>query len=309
MIVTLEVAPQRTNEERGLIAASVAVFVWGLGPLFVRAMGVSTPTVVTYRFAFGTPVMVIVALLLGGRFTRDLFRAAIVPGTLFGISMIIGFGAVLHTSIANATLIGNTMPVLVVVIAKFVYHEHVRIRQIAAAVVAAVGVAIVVVGAGKTADASLVGDSLAIANVGLWTAYFLKMKRLRDRGMHSWTLLACVSTIASLVAIPPCLIVSDDLGDVAGRDWWYLAGMVIGPALLGHGLMTWAARHLRLTVSSLLTLASPVVSAVGAWLWLDQSMSVTQGFGAAVVLAALGAIAFNARIEAISAAAMSDPPE
>ncbi len=309
MTLTVEVAPQRTNEERGLIAASVAVFVWGLGPQFVRAMGVSTPTVVVYRFAFGTPLLVIVALLLGGRFTRDLIAAAVASGVMFGISMIIGFAAVLHTSIANATLIGNTMPVLVVVIAKFVYHEHVRIRQIIAAVVAVFGVVIVVIGAGKTADASLVGDTLAIMNVGLWTAYFLRMKRLRDRGLHSWTLLACVSTIASLVVIPPCLLVSDDLGAVAGRDWLYVAGMVIGPGLLGHGLMTWASRHLRLTVSSLLTLASPVVSGVGAWLWLGQSMSPVQVLGATVVLVALAGIAFNARIEAISAAAMSDPPE
>lgn len=309
MTLTVDVAPQRTNEERGLIAASVAVFVWGLGPLFVRAMGVSTPTVVVYRFAFGTPLLVIVAVLLGGRFTRELIAAAVAPGVMFGISMIIGFAAVLHTSIANATLIGNTMPVLVVVIAKFVYHEHVRIRQIVAAVVAVFGVVVVVIGAGKTADASLVGDTLAIANVGLWTAYFLRMKRLRDRGLHSWALLACVSTIASLVAIPPCLVVSDDLGAVAGRDWLYVAGMVIGPGLLGHGLMTWASRHLRLTVSSLLTLASPVVSGVGAWLWLGQSMSLVQVLGAAVVLVALAGIAFNARIEAISAAAMSDPPE
>ena len=309
MTLTVDVAPQRTNEERGLIAASVAVFVWGLGPLFVRAMGVSTPTVVVYRFAFGTPLLVIVAVLLGGRFTRELIAAAVAPGVMFGISMIMGFAAVLHTSIANATLIGNTMPVLVVVIAKFVYHEHVRIRQIVAAVVAVFGVVVVVIGAGKTADASLVGDTLAIANVGLWTAYFLRMKRLRDRGLHSWALLACVSTIASLVAIPPCLVVSDDLGAVAGRDWLYVAGMVIGPGLLGHGLMTWASRHLRLTVSSLLTLASPVVSGVGAWLWLGQSMSLVQVLGAAVVLVALAGIAFIARIEAISAAAMSDPPE
>jgi drug/metabolite transporter (DMT)-like permease len=307
--LTVEVAPQRTNEERGLIAASVAVFVWGLGPLFVRAMGVSTPTVVVYRFAFGTPLLVIVAVLLGGRFTRELIAAAVAPGVMFGVSMIIGFAAVLHTSIANATLIGNTMPVLVVVIAKFVYREHVRIRQIIAAAVAVIGVVIVVIGAGKTADASLVGDTLAIVNVGLWTAYFLRMKRLRDRGLHSWALLACVSTIASLVAIPPCLLVSDDLGAVAGRDWLYVAGMVIGPGLLGHGLMTWASRHLRLTVSSLLTLASPVVSGVGAWLWLGQSMSLVQVLGATVVLVALAGIAFNARIEAISAAAMSDPPE
>jgi drug/metabolite transporter (DMT)-like permease len=86
-------------------------------------------------------------------------------------------------------------------------------------------------------------------------------------------------------------------------------GMVLVPGVLGHGLMTWAQKHLVVTVSSLMTLGSPVVSAVGAWIWLDQTMSWVQCVGAAVVLAALGAIGVNARLEAVRAATLSDPPE
>jgi drug/metabolite transporter (DMT)-like permease len=299
----------RTAAELGLIASAIAVVAWGLGPLFVRAMGVSTPTVVVYRFAVGAPTMTLAAYLFGALPTRELFRKAWLPGVVFGFSMFIGFGAVLNTSVANATLIGNMMPVIVVLVARFVYRDHVRARQFVAVGVALVGIAIVVFGADSTGDAAFRGDAYAMFNVFLWTWFFLRLKRLRDGGAESWSLLAAVTIVAAAVAIPIGVAVSDDLGAVAGRDWFYLVAMVVGPGVLGHGLMTWASKHLAVTVSSLMTLASPVVSAVGAWIWLEQGMTGVQFVGAAVVLVALASIGVNARIEAVRAATLSDPPE
>lgn len=309
-MTTAVAAPrQRTAAEAGLIAGSIAVFVWGLGPLFVRAMGVSAPTVVVYRFMLGTPSIVAVSWALGGRFSKALFRQAMLPGALFGLSLMVGFTAVLRTSVANATLINNMLPVFVVLIARFVYREHVRARQFIAVGAAVVGLGIVVFGASSSGDASLWGDFLAVVNLVIWTWYFLRTKQLRDGGADSWSLIATITVVAAVVATPVCLLTADDLGAVHGADWWYLIGMVVGPGVLGHGLMTWASRHLEVTVSALLTLASPVVSAVGAWLWLDQRMTVVQAFGASIVLAALAAIAVNARVEAVRAATLTERPE
>lgn len=309
-MTTAVVAPrQRTTAESGLIAGSIAVFVWGLGPLFVRAMGVSAPTVVVFRFLLGTPAIVGVSYLLGGRFSKHLFKRALLPGALFGVSLMVGFTAVLETSVANATLINNMLPVLVVLIARFAMHEHVRGRQYVAVAAAVVGLTIVVFGAGSSGHASLWGDFLAVVNLLIWTWYFLRTKRLRDTGADSWSLIATITVVAAAVAVPVCLVTADDLGAVHGADWWYLIGMVVGPGVLGHGLMTWASKHLEVTVSALLTLASPVVSAVGAWLWLDQGMTLLQAVGASIVLAALAAIAVNARVEAVRAATISEKPE
>lgn len=299
----------RTKSEMGLIASSIAVVAWGIGPLFVRAIGASTPTTVVYRFSVGAPAMTIAAYLFGAPLTVALFRRALLPGLIFGLSMFLGFGAVLNTSIANATLIGNLMPVIVVLVARFVYREHVRARQFVAVSVALTGIALVVFGADGSGEAAFKGDALAFVNVLLWTVFFLRLKRLRDDGVESWSLLAAVTIIAAGVAIPVGVVISDDLGAVDGRAWWYVVAMVLGPGVLGHGLMTWAQKHLAVTVSSLMTLASPVVSAIGAWLWLEQSMSPLQCLGAAIVIASLAAIAVNARVEAVRAATLSDPVE
>ena len=57
--------------------------------------------------------------------------------------------------------------------------------------------------------------------------------------------------------------------------------------------MNWAHLHVSLTVSGILTLGIPVLSAIGAWLVLDQSMGAIQIGGMVVVLAALVAIVLN----------------
>lgn len=297
--------PTRSASEYGLLAGSIAVFAWGLGPLFVKGMGVSTPTTVAYRLIIAVPVMHFVAWLFGGRVTRRLMRVALVPGALFGTSLITGFAAVNTTSVSNATLISNVMPVAVVILAKFVFHDQVRNRQFIAVGVALTGMLIVVFGAGSSGDASFFGDFLAVVNVVIWTAFFLRMKNLRDDGIHSWSLLAAVTTVAAIVAVPPCLLVSNDLGSMTTKSWVLLVAMVLVPGVVGHGLMTWASGHLPVTVSSLLTLGSPVVSAVGAWLWLNQSMNEWQCVGSAIVLGALAAIAVNTRAEAVREASLA----
>lgn len=307
-VTTITSAPARADStQAGVVAGSLAVFFWGVGPLLVRATDVSTATSVAYRFMIAAPFMHLVAWLFGGGVTRRVMRLSVVPGALFGATLILGFGAVNNTSVSNATLIGNLMPVAVVIIARFVLHQPVPARQFVAVGVTLVGVLIVVLGAGSGGEASFFGDFLAVVNVAVFTAFFMRMKDLRDDGIDSWSLLAGVTTWAAVVAIPPCLLVSDDLGGLDGRGWTFLVAMVLLPGVLGHGLMTWASGHLPVTVSSLLTLGSPVVSAVGAWIWLGQSMTGWQCLGSAIVLVSLGAIALNARTEAVRAAALSDP--
>ena len=295
----------RSTSEYGVLAGVIAVFAWGLGPLFVRAMSVSTPTIVAYRLIIAVPVMNVVAWLFGGRVTWRLMRIAMIPGALFGVSLITGFAAVQNTSVSNATLISNLMPVAVVILAKFVFGDTVRNRQFVAVGVALTGILIVVFGAGSSGDAAFLGDFLELVNVVFWTVFFLRMKNLRDDGIHSWSLLAAVTTVAAIVAVPPCLLLSNDLGSMTPENWVLLLAMVLLPGVVGHGLMTWASGHLPVTVSSLLTLGSPVVSAVGAWLWLNQSMNEWQCVGSAIVLGALAAIAVNTRAEAVREARLA----
>jgi drug/metabolite transporter (DMT)-like permease len=157
-------------------------------------------------------------------------------------------------------------------------------RQIPLAVIALGGISTVVLGAKQSSGASLHGDVLALIDLELWTAYFVRVKQIRNG--------VCV---AAVTVSPWVLLTSHDLGALHGSDWLLILAMVLVSGLVGHGLMTWAQRHLDITFASLLMLGSPVISAIGAWVAFGRRLSGVQIAGAFVVLAALGAIVLEMR--------------
>ena len=292
----------RTAESRAHLAisiAAVAVFAWGFGPLLVRGIDASAGTIVFWRLWIAMPVMLTAAYFTGGRVSLPLLKAVFVPGVLFGISTLVGFSSYQSTSIANATLIGALQPVLVLFIGPLLFGDRSSARQILLAVIALGGISTVVFGASQSSGASIHGDLLALINLGIFTTYFVRVKQVRNKGVHSIALIAGVFCVAALTVTPWVLLTSDDLGAIHGADWLSIIGMVVLSGLVGHGLMTWAQRHLDITVASLLTLGSPVISAIGAWLLFSQRLSLVQIAGAVVVLAALGAIVLEVRSKAV----------
>ena len=93
------------RENLAIPLGAIAVLAWGFGPLFVRGIHASAPTIVFWRLWMAAPVMVLVARLTGGRVTWPLIKTVFLPGTLFGLQMICSFTSYQWTSIANATLI------------------------------------------------------------------------------------------------------------------------------------------------------------------------------------------------------------
>jgi drug/metabolite transporter (DMT)-like permease len=292
------VSDSQGREHLAISVGAIAVFAWGFGPLLVRGIDASAPTIVFWRLWLATPVMVAVAYLSGGRLSRPLLKIVFVPGVLFGTSMIVGFAAFQTTSIANATLIGALQPALMLFIGPLLFGDRSGSRQILLAVIALAGIGTVVLGAKQASGASLHGDVLALINLGLWTAYFVRVKQVRNQGVHAGALIAGVFCVAAVTVSPWVLLTSHDLGAIHGSGWLLIAAMVLVSGLVGHGLMTWAQRHLDITFASLLMLGSPVISAVGAWIAFGQRLDKVQIAGALVVLAALGAIVLDVRSNA-----------
>ena len=286
------------REHLAITVGAVAVFAWGFGPLLVRGINASAPTIVFWRLWMAAPVMVAAAYLSGGRLTLPLLKTAFLPGMLFGTSMIVGFTSYQTTSIANATLIGALQPALMLFIGPWLFGDRTAARQILLAVIALAGIGTVVLGANQSSGASLHGDVLALINLGLWTAYFVRVKQVRNLGIHAGALIAGVFCVAAVTISPWVLLTSHDLGGIHGTDWLPIVAMVLVSGLVGHGLMTWAQRHLDITLASLLMLGSPVISAIGAWIVFGQQLSPVQIAGALVVLAALGGIVYEARANA-----------
>lgn len=280
----------RDRDDAHVIAAVLAVTAWGIGPVLNKSMEVDTPAIVFWRMVLGVPMMLFMAQQFGSGINRRVLRLSALPGILFSLSFITGFASVKMTSIANATLVTNLQPVLVLLVAPKLFGERLRKSQLGLGAVSMAGVLIVVLAAASTSGAKWTGDVMAAVNVTIWTAYFLIAKQRRVDGVDSWSFLAGVFVWASVVVLPFGAIASNDLGAMTAKDWWCVIGMALGPGIVGHGLMTWSQSHLDVTLASILGLLSPVISTALAWVVFGESLTALQMVGAAIVIWSLAAL-------------------
>jgi len=278
-----------------LAAACAATFFWGLGPIMVAAMSAPSAVIVFWRLWLAVPIGFAITAIAGHRVTLAVLRRAAWGGFLFAASLITGWAAIQQTSVANATLMGALQPVLVLLVAARLFGEVVTRRDVVLTLAAIAGVAVFVLGADGTGGASLRGDLWAVANLVIWTVYFLEVKRQRTEGINTLAYLTAVLTIAAVTITPYVLVTGGDLRAVGGWEWLGVLFIVMVPGFGGHGLMTWAQGFVDVTVLSLITLGSPIVSAVLAWWLLDQPLNGWQLLGGAVVMGAVGTVVWSRR--------------
>lgn len=285
----------RHNEPLAVGGVFFAVLAWTSGPLAVRGIHAGAPTIVFWRMLIAQPAMIGLAYATGGRITLAMMRSAVLPGALLGGSIIASFISFQRTSIANATLIGAMLPAVILLAAPRLFGERSNPRQIALALVAFAGVVVVVIGADGGSGASRVGDAFAVANLVIWTAYFIKVKQARDADLHATSFLASMMIVGCVFVTPWALIASDDITELDAKGWALIVMLVIVAGVLGHGTMVWAQRHVEITLTSLITLLQPVLSSVGAWMIFGQRLKAVQLVGGAIVLIALAGLAAEAR--------------
>jgi drug/metabolite transporter (DMT)-like permease len=298
--IASRLTPRATHPGAPIFAASTAVILWGIGPLFVRAIGASGLTVASYRLTFAIPVMFLILTLQGGRMNRRIFLAAAPAGALFAGDIGFSFTAFQHTSIANATLLGALSPLLVLLASGPLFGDRLRNIDYVWFAAAMAGTLLVVLGGEHGGQHSFFGDACAVIAAICWSVYFLNLKQRRLNGVPAFAFMTAIITWAAIVTVPVALVTSHDLGALRGTDFVWLFAMIIGPGAAGHGLMTWATKFINVNVTSLMTLAGPVVSIVGAFVAFDESLSAGQIVGGAVVLGALTMVLLGHRSEQLS---------
>lgn len=268
-------------------AAVVAVVTWGIGPLFVKATDLPGFTVALYRLFFGGLFMAGLLHARGGRLRLATFRASAAGGVAFGVNILFFFTAVKQTSVADATIITALQPALLLLLVGPLFGERVRAAVVAWTAAAIAGVALVVYGAGS-GTRSLVGDLLAVGALLTWVWYFVASKQARAR-IGALEYQASLLIVSAVIVAPVVVLSGSQLLVRQPVQWGVVAAVVVIPGG-GHLLMNYAHGQVRLTVASLLTLATPVVATGGAALVLDEGITAIQALGGLVVLASLAVV-------------------
>jgi drug/metabolite transporter (DMT)-like permease len=272
----------------------VAVIAWGLGNILVKEMTIDGLNLAFYRLWFGVALTCAILVVAKHRPTMREIKLGAPAGVIFGVNMVLGFTAIRITTVADATLIGAIQPAVTLLLVGALFGERVGRWEITSTCVAIGGIAILIVGASSQPEWSLLGDALALTGVLLFTGYFLASKRIRE-SVATVAFMATVHIFAALVVTPVVLIHGLQFDALTTGDWARIVTIVFTSGVAAHTLINWAHPYVKATLSSILLLVTPVVSATAAWVILGESLTVLQVMGGLVTLTGIVAFALAHR--------------
>lgn len=268
-----------------LLVANVAL---AFGPLFVRLADVGPVSAAFWRLALAVPLIAVLAAATARG--RALPRLAARTWWLLaaaGIAFAGDLGAwhvgILGTTLANATLFGNSATFIFPLYGFLVARSWPSRTQGLALLLAGAG-AVLLMGRSYQLDPGhLVGDLLCLLAGVLYAVYFALMADVR-RATAPLPALA----LSSAAGLAPLLVFALLLGErVLPGDWTPLVALALASQVVGQGCMIYALGKLSPLVIGLALLIQPVVAAAIGWSVFGERLATADLFGVAMVAAAL----------------------
>jgi drug/metabolite transporter (DMT)-like permease len=270
------------------LALGIGVVCIAWSALFVRWAGVSGPASAFYRALVATIVLV-PAWLWRGRRRSLAARPAVLgvlAGVFFAIDLALFNSAVMNTSAANATLLGNNAPILVGLGSWVVFRKRPAAIFWIGLALALVGSACIIGSDALTPAAFGSGDIMAITASVFFAAYLLTIGRVRSE-IDTLTLTTLAVAASSAVLLILCLWLRVPLSGYSTHAWLSLIGLGVVSQVGGYLAITYALGHLPATVTSVGLLGQAPLTALLAIPLLGEPLSASQIIGGVLVLAGI----------------------
>ena len=295
------VAAPSTSLTLAFVAVVVANVALAFGPWFVRLADTGPVASAFWRMALGMPFIAALALIpVGtqrsrpGRLPGGLGWLLLVGGVAFAADLGSWHIGILRTTLANATLFGNSAILIFPLYGFLVARAWPTRLQGLALALAAAGAGLLMGRSLQLDPARLTGDLLCVFAGVLYAVYFIVMARVRET-MAPLSALA----LSSAASAGPLLLFAWLLGErIWPHAWGPLIALALVSQVLGQGCMIYALGKLSPLVVGLALLVQPVVAGTIGWIVYGERLGVPDLIGAALVAIALVLVRRGAVAEA-----------
>ena len=259
-------------------------------PIFVRLSQVGPTATAFWRLALAIPLLLLLASLRSRETerprkpaTKSDYALLIAAGLFFAGDLGIWHWSIHYTSVANATLLVNFMPIFVTIGAWLLLDQRVSRTFLVGLGAAMLGATLIIGTSFSLSLHSLRGDLLALLAALFYASYILTVARLR-RDFSVATILIWSGVVACAVLLPLTLLSGERFIPYDAGGWLVLIALALVSHIGGQGLIAFALAHLPAAFSSVSLLLQPVLATLFAWVLLNELLGPVQAMGGALVL-------------------------
>ena len=249
---------------------SAIIGVGASGPIIAKSQ-MPVPTMIFWRNIIGGLVMLPFALARGewkSKVQRRAIGWSVTAGLLLGAHFICFFWAMKFTSVATGTALTATQPIFAAIFVKLT-GGHIPKKSFGGMIIAFASVIIITGFDLNLSVRSFQGDLMAVVGGALGAAYMvIGAKVQRDISTSTFTSVCYI--VCGLSMLPIVLLTNSPFTGFSSYEWLLLTSLIIGTQLLGHTLFNFSLKRVSPAVVSLIIFFEVPVSAILAYIWLDQ---------------------------------------
>jgi drug/metabolite transporter (DMT)-like permease len=287
---------------RAAVPAPYALLVVGVGaasvsPILIRyASGADALAISWWRCAAGALVLLPFAWTKLKTMPRDAFVLPAVAGVFLAIHFASWISSLDYTSVAASVVLVSTTPIFVALTLSLVFREAQPRSVWIGITLGLIGTALV--GGGDFGGQSLTGDALALIGGASAAGYVLAGQRSRQTlGILEYAVVTY--GVAAAILLVACVARDAPLTGYPAGTWWAIAGLIVGPQLLGHTVINFVLADIDATTVSMSIMAEPVVATVLAYFLFSEVPSALVYPGGAAILAGIYHVTRATRVQAV----------
>ena len=249
---------------------SAIIGVGASGPIIAKSQ-MPVPTMIFWRNIIGGLVMLPFALTRRewkSKEQRRAIRWSVSAGLLLGAHFICFFWAMKFTSVATGTALTATQPIFAAIFVKLT-GGHIPRKSFGGMLIAFASVIVITGIDFNLSLRSFQGDLMAVVGGALGAAYMvIGAKVQRDISTSTFTSVCYI--VCGLSMLPIIFLTNSPFTGFTSYEWLLLTSLIIGTQLLGHTLFNFSLKRVSPAVVSLIIFFEVPVSAILAYIWLDQ---------------------------------------
>lgn len=274
-----------------LIALLLATFALGFAPILVRLCeNVGPSTIAFWRMIFAIPFLTLGWFFLPKATSHILqpvnHRAYLllgIAGISFAFDLIVWNYALGITTVANATLFVNFAPLFVALLSWIIFRRMLSVRILIGMMLAILGGMLLVLPNFNTEESTIIGDSLCILAAFFYGIYLLSVQEARAY-FSTFAIMTLTSIITGITAFFAIFLFNESLFTNTVTNWQILFAIAFVVQVVGQTLIAYSLATLPATISSIILLLQPGISAIVAMFLFDEYLVILQWIGMFIVV-------------------------